>query len=175
MFDPTVIKELQKCRRLAIVPRWVVIPTIQKQSVAEHSYHVTVLSKYVAAFHVNRTTRSFVSNVVNYALRHDMYEAIEGDTPGPTKKGRKNPGDLSPHENVVKIADILEALLFLYDDQALGNGCLEPVVANVMADGEQHWEFFQWDMTLGPKLVFSDVVDELRNVGFKTHPVLEGK
>ncbi len=40
-------EQLNALRRLSLVPRWSVVPTIQKQNVAEHTFHVLCLAVYL--------------------------------------------------------------------------------------------------------------------------------
>ena len=108
--------------RLADISRWHIVNIPTRQSVAEHSYFVTLLAMRMAG-----AAGIPVGRVVQWALMHDGEEAWTGDIPGPLKrtmdKGvipiREMMGDMYV-ENVaditrdlVKICDIAEAVKYL--------------------------------------------------------------
>ena len=139
-------QRVRRLRRLATVPRWVVVPMIQKQSVAEHSFAVAYIALWVAQYHpVYKLDRAGdFEAVMYYALIHDEMEALTGDLPSPatnyipdkSKKyeqehniGAANvDGDL---KLILKVADLLEAYLFVNEDQKLGNQNLGEIEANI--------------------------------------------
>lgn len=118
-------KSLRWSRRLGIVPRWVVIPTIQNQTVAAHVFNVTRTALWLVRTlpHVGGKgmSREYVEHqVLIMALEHDDDEAATGDSPSPTKA----PKDFSAYSTtklIVKIADMLESLAFLQEEEAMGN------------------------------------------------------
>lgn len=77
------------------------------------------------------------------ALEHDIDEAITGDTPNVAKRigyltdSRKaeKPDYPTVEEQVVKLADMAEAYLFLFNDSYMGNQMLKAI----MADLEELW------------------------------------
>jgi len=142
-------------RDLAFVPRWGIIRTIRHQNVAEHSYFVTVMVNDIVdvvnsrapAYHIPAQARN---DMLAFALFHDLSEAVTGDITGPIKnrivdrkkydefivaKERQILGrsptamasvTLAPHELfIVKLADFLEAILFVMDEIKLGNTLLD--------------------------------------------------
>ena len=109
--------------RLSNIKRWLIVETSREQSVAEHSYNVTILAMRVAS-----VLNLPVGRIVFRALLHDAEECWTGDIPSPIKDGpvlEKETlslmmGDLykldDDHHliyNVVKLCDVAEAIKFL--------------------------------------------------------------
>lgn len=113
-------KKLRWGRRLSVVPRWSVVPTVRKQNVAEHSYHVVMLCMWMMPFLAGGSDLAFQWDVVRLALAHDLEEAADGDAPSPSRPVI----DYSTADQakvVVKVADILEAYLFMQEETCMGN------------------------------------------------------
>jgi 5'-deoxynucleotidase YfbR-like HD superfamily hydrolase len=133
------LDEAVKLMKLTDVERWVIVPVTRRQSVAEHSYRVWVLSLSLYDAMVEVPHNSFERDSVSYwALTHDADEIWTGDLPSTVKEVLEelHPGiirRLSEHvlskhlprladtvrglENtfaaaVVKIADCVEALSY---------------------------------------------------------------
>lgn len=126
-------------RVLQHVPRWAIIRTIRQQSVAEHSYYVAMYATFIAN-HI-KMKKSDVNWITQYALTHDFEEMISGDIPTPYKRHFRLDDDYMmtiPREmassiqtnnttlekyciEVVKVADIFEACMYLADEIAMGN------------------------------------------------------
>lgn len=145
MIDP----DLRGLLRLHIVPRWSVIPTIRHQNVAEHSFRVAVIAKSMAYKHENCIYRGFTHAVVSEALVHDGEEHKTGDSPSPSKK-KKDPSAMTDVQIVVKVADILEALLFVHEEMQMGNKSIEPLVDDLVERGTPYWDHFKWRMSDKP-------------------------
>ena len=120
-------------RRLSTVPRWTVIPTIQNQNVAEHSFHVAWISRWLTEL-LGLHLRSDAFLVIATALLHDHDEAVTGDIPS-TGKEDNNTGSLE--DSIVKVADALEAALFLREELQMGNSRVGAVVWHVEQKGER--------------------------------------
>jgi len=131
--------------RLSVVKRWGVVRTIQEQSVAEHSFRVALIAEKIARQWFNATpAQAFF--VLHHALRHDELEAVSGDFPSIIKdlvdedavKARyadqfEDDVEVTPMvRNVVKLADKMEAMLFMVTEQALGNTTVNAVVVNLL-------------------------------------------
>lgn len=127
----------REVRDIAQIPRWAIIRTYRQQSVAEHSYFVSLYTDWLG------TLAGLDLDEHRYAVRealwHDIGERFSGDIPTPFKKsarvdesvideamGREHPWyrlqhqktDLGAHGQmralcIVKIADLLEAVTFL--------------------------------------------------------------
>lgn len=134
---------MRNMRKLSNVKRWGTIQTLQHQSVAEHSYNVTA---YVAGIcKAMGTPSSHMGPILVWALSHDLEEAITNDIPTPAKKrlkgsidffqmkavGEDNFWPIDTDEmdetdfQIVKLADLLDAAVFLQRETQLGNNMME--------------------------------------------------
>lgn len=148
-------------RNFAHVTRWAIVRTNRKQSIAEHSFFVALYAaRLVDALHeggVMLKCRKAI--ILEYALTHDVDELITGDIPTPLKEvADQNDGvtnrlfDLFPWISrkaeewaitedelaIVKVADILEALMFLREDQGSGNKHLDSHVEYIKDKMDDH-------------------------------------
>lgn len=80
-------------REMGFVPRWVIARTIQRQSIAEHSYFVVVYAWQIADYLGNHGYLSCkaalefnYSRLLAAALFHEVEETISGDIPGFIKR-----------------------------------------------------------------------------------------
>jgi 5'-deoxynucleotidase YfbR-like HD superfamily hydrolase len=128
------------------VPRWVTIPVLRKQSVAEHSFLVALWSDRIATVIGWDASPGHWLMLNRWALSHDLPEAFTGDTPSPFKraynndnaegqfsrewhpeyndlKQRLNAGDSKCRDvlTIVSFADLLEAAIFLREESLVGN------------------------------------------------------
>jgi len=129
-----------RIRMLAFVERWNVAPRLHRQSVAEHSYFVTLYASTICD-KLDLVEWEALS-VLEYALRHDLAEIVTGDSPGPAKRATTDPMKLAEFENsfletigeaeaarnvssrvksVIKAADTLEAWFWVSLEVARGN------------------------------------------------------
>lgn len=132
--------------RMAVVERWSVLRTSRKQNIAEHSYMVAVIADRIRE-------RLFAdvdaAAVFRHALYHDYDETMTGDPPTYMKKyitEKPFAEEMSKVEGVpktvfyrdieltdeekrvvqiVKIADFMEALIFLQMEMSMGNSTVE--------------------------------------------------
>jgi 5'-deoxynucleotidase YfbR-like HD superfamily hydrolase len=125
--------------RLSIIKRWSIVHTIQQQSVAEHAFNVERIAIRIARDWFEFTNPSVLFEISQYALHHDDFEAVSGDTPSTVKRyfdvGRAElehadiipvvPKPASHLMNIVKLADRLEWYWFLTMESALGNKYIE--------------------------------------------------
>lgn len=125
--------------RLSIVKRWSIVHTIQQQSVAEHCFNVERIAIRLARDWFNFEDQTDLFKVSQYALHHDDFEAVSGDTPSTVKRyfdverAEKEHADIipkyeKPHiliQHIVKMADRLEWYWFLSMEMALGNRYVE--------------------------------------------------
>lgn len=120
----------QQVMRLSSIKRWGIIEMARPQSVAEHSYNVTMIALYfVDRIPNNHKPAQLREIVLNYALAHDLPELVTGDMPTPIKQLIKHSLDdaerdlfpiltsykeaLSPLAKVIcKMADLIEAIQF---------------------------------------------------------------
>ena len=125
-------------RTLSHVPRWTIIRTLRQQSVADHSYYVVMYAGMIGQMMKIDSIR--FGYLLWYAALHDLDELVTGDIPSPVKhpNGSVAMPDLSPvsaHEivgidpplideeliRIVKIADILDAVMFIGEEIRFGN------------------------------------------------------
>ena len=137
----------KELRDASYVPRWSIVRTVRPQSVADHSFYVAVYAAQIAdAIDWDGPT----GMLMKYALVHDLDEILSGDIAGPAKKIIKKSTGVSWYlvtnwlrqqmikrmawyeywidsdwqediEKIVKVADLIESVLFLRDEQMLGN------------------------------------------------------
>lgn len=117
--------ELAHALTLSHVPRWVIVDTVKKQSVADH----TIRTLYFAVEIAHRIHRTYtimsidIPRLALIAAFHDVTESTTGDVPTPFKrkleadqnviwpdKGSKADGIEGA---IVNMADAVEALTFL--------------------------------------------------------------
>lgn len=172
-----MLNVLWHTRRLSFVPRWVVLPVVRRQNVAEHSYHVTCIADMLLDYHIHRQSQSFRLEVLRGCLYHDKDEAVSGDAPGPSKdKVRRDPSTLTDAENVIKVADMVEAALFCREEMAMGNATMQPVYIDALKRGEKYWERFRWEPVKGPMPVYFDLLDRMaEKTSLNFHPILGAK
>jgi len=148
---------IRKLRRLKFVPRWCIIPTINKQNVAEHSFHVAWLYVWVCA----RLGLPVSAHNLIVALVHDADEAVTGDLPTPTKP--MNTDNATLDKCVLKIADCLEAALFLSEELSMGNSSIADILDDVISRGSM-WTKKMSTMCNDPDITFMVLFDELMQI-----------
>lgn len=128
-------------KRLGIIPRWTIVHTIQKQSVAEHCFNVERIATRIAVQWFGVAPRSEnMLDISQWALHHDDLEAVTGDIQSPVKPlfdetaaERLYPEVPINHppqwiKDIVKLADIMEWVVFALYEQSLGNKFLDDFV-----------------------------------------------
>lgn len=142
-------KRLRWSRRLSVVPRWCVVPTIQSQTVDQHVFHVTRTAMWLTQYHIEATEAvshesysRFKLDVLEHALEHDDEEAATGDRPTPSKNVKHHYGMMPQQAVVVKVADILEALAFLQEEKDMGNSRVGVVFTERVQALREVWGFF---------------------------------
>lgn len=81
-------------REMSFVPRWGILRCIKRQTLAEHSYYVTLYAGQIAdaiEWSGNR------ARLLDAALRHDVEEVYMSDIPGPSKRAMIH--DRDKHED----------------------------------------------------------------------------
>lgn len=141
-------------RRLNFVPRWGIIPTIRKQSVGEHTFGVCVALKWLLKHYIPASTTEELA-AFEYAIEHDVLESISGDMPSPFKRAVLGSATdefeaqfphnkVSSHiKEIVGMADKLEAIAFLWEEERMGNQCVKNVIEQLTSrfvDQIKHFE-----------------------------------
>jgi len=168
-------RKLWYSRRLSFVPRWVVVPTIRHQNVAEHCFHVGALANWLMKRHARFDDPYFRGLVLTACLEHDLDEAVTGDHPGPTKDGtRKKPEELTDVEIVVKTADKLEAVLFCLEETQMGNEVpMRRIREDALRRLNTYWERFDWDYSHNKPSALGLVREIQGFSNFDRHPILD--
>lgn len=130
--------------RLSHVPRWVIVPMVKSQSVADHSFRVAIIVMHLLS--ERSYSREFVGECVKFALLHDANEIYTGDIPGIAKReGRvaegapQRPG-CAPSFNVkfvVKLADIVETITWFMRYECCGPRRTS-IIGDLMGTFEEH-------------------------------------
>jgi len=103
------------------VKRWTIVRTIKNQSLAEHTFNVTMIARAIACRMGVDDTK-----IIKYALDHDLDEILTGDIPTPAKErlkintaydGKSFKECDSTEASIVALADIIEAIAFITDNQ----------------------------------------------------------
>lgn len=150
----------REIRDFSTVPRWTTLRTVQKQNVAEHTFYVIMYARQIVKF--LRLSDLILLIVMDQALWHDSEETFSGDTPGPWKRLSEDPDKASlaarrilaarfsdlpimlPAQwlpivkSVIKIANMVDELMFLSNDFQMGNKNVTGVMANTVARIEEY-------------------------------------
>lgn len=154
-------------RMLSRVRRWGIVPTIQSQSVAEHSFYVALMASRLAALIRWKATNQDLFNLNRWALLHDSLEAVTGDLPTPIKRHLRElksaehtlMSETSTEYNrlrrcveadggqsiwsdisrIVSFADSIEALSFLHTEHMLGNSAVGQVAGEIRRRVEREY------------------------------------
>lgn len=140
----------REIRSLSDVPRWSTLRTIQKQNVAEHSYYVIFYARQIAEF---LGLGDWLLQVMVYAMWHDAEEGFTADGPGPWKRLAvdKDRAEVAARrllkerfsdwpdgpvhktiKSIVKLANLVDELMFLANDFQMGNKNVTGVMSNTM-------------------------------------------
>lgn len=115
-----------RVRDMSHVRRWAIVPTITSQTLTDHSYYVALYATQICGMLDLPVTTALLV----HCLVHDMDELTTGDIPTPAKQYMNAPTPICDgsreflplvYKRVVKVADLLDATLFLIDEQGLGN------------------------------------------------------
>ena len=118
---------ITKCAMLRFVPRFQTTPCLKPQSVAEHSFRVAVAAGELARG-LPEPFAGLAEDVYRKALLHDMEEAYTGDLPKYTKTPKVPWGMV---ELIVKIADAMDACMYVYEEKHMGNDFMYTIQASV--------------------------------------------
>lgn len=93
--------------RLSFVPRWVIVPMMRQQTVAEHSWRVAIIAGGMAA--LLHWPQEQTDRCVSVAMMHDIDECQTGDVPATAKGHDVDYAAWSDVDLLVKAADLLES------------------------------------------------------------------
>ena len=147
-------------RRLHFVPRWTIVPTLRRQNVAEHTFGVARIVLWLLKLHESGHEPEFRLSALEHALEHDDEEAITGDRPS-SSKTRKTVSGEDQIEVIVKVADCLEALVFLHEEKAMGNNYgIDALMMDVRLSLHDWWGFFEHRRDVKMRIT-SDLIRDL--------------
>lgn len=133
-------------RILNQVPRWGCVPRIKENSVAQHSFWVTLYTMILCDYLELSLAEKY--NCIDYAVRHDLPEAATGDILGPVKRSTVDPNKMwnfiiatfkqwgvyqflvglqatdmvsTQAKRIVKAADLIDDVMVLSEEMAFGN------------------------------------------------------
>lgn len=160
---------LTEILRAQNVNRWNLIATTREQSIAEHTFNVTMIARAIC-----KSLKIDDNLMTKAAIEHDLDEVITGDIPSPTKalarqmemdlgkiEGvKKNCDRLQPlDKSILKFADLLESVHFLDN---FGTGHRATTVKEELLDGCKV-VIRKMEAQFGPTVAFalSSVMDEV--------------
>lgn len=136
---------MKDLRTASHVPRWGILRVVHRQSVADHSYYVSVYALMIAESLGDVRVADRLA-LVDYCLTHDLPEVFTSDIPGPVKRAATNREDLKEFERVgmlerfgfsvrnldqpgidprlskiALIAGLLDEVCYLYSEIRMGN------------------------------------------------------
>jgi len=132
--------------RLADVPRWTIVRTLRRQSVAEHSFNVALIADWLCDQINPHYNPAFKYEVMRAALLHDRKEALSGDVASPAKKffddealdehysdKHERDAEMAQPEAmvIVKLADKIEACVFLQIEMNMGNKSVRSIHGSI--------------------------------------------
>lgn len=151
-------------RTMAVVKRWSIVRTHYKDSVAEHSYFVVYYALQIARL---LEWPGPLADLMFYALMHDVEETITGDIISPVKKtmdaeswnfvqskmsehlpligtqldviGDSKDGEVI--KAIVKVADKVDAVLYLIGEMRLGCSHLGPLHVDALSNLREAWDY----------------------------------
>ena len=167
-------------RTMSVVPRWSIVWTLQRDTVANHTYFVTFYAHAIA--HLIKWDGD-LGALLFRALVHDAEECISGDIVSPIKDeivsdrayaflqlklkermpfvvrdletAAADDGDWDEEAwRIIKSADKLDALIFLLTERRLGNGVVATHLPRAWARAEAYWRALPAE---------KDVINELWN------------
>ncbi len=152
-------------RTASVVKRWSIVRTFQPDSVAEHSYYVTFYAVQIARL---IEWPGPMADLMYMSLMHDVEETFIGDIVSPVKHAVLDEGKYGNYitdqmkqrlplvdtqldviaesqwgtniEKIVKVADKIDAVLFLITEQRMGNAVLAPLYQDAVTNLSAAWQ-----------------------------------
>ncbi|MEN8199178.1 MAG: YfbR-like 5'-deoxynucleotidase [Thermodesulfobacteriota bacterium] len=202
MIEPMLLPKLSLAdlARSGHVTRWHSVRTSRDQTLAEHHYMVTRISNRLAKDILGPDLDdSGLLQIMDYASLHDTPELLMGDLPSPLKRhiehisGEDDPIRAIEHEIapwltemreairrdhpeyllIVKLADIMDALIFI-SDEGIGKHAkkvvhiLEEMFAKKLGQAREDYPQYTWQST-------EELLNELMQNGDETKMAFEGE
>ena len=180
-------ERMRRLRRLSTVPRWTTVPMTRRQNVAEHSFHVAWIALELANYNKAVEYGDLeLGDLLTLALFHDESEAISGDLATPFKRDwggdavedmeqeygmGKHFKALDPQAYVIiKMADLIEALMWLNEENALGNKIIEPIQRQIIKNLKKTMTDFDYSGSSNVKDMITEIVGAKK---MRIHPSME--
>lgn len=153
-------------RTASTVHRWSIVRTFQKDTTAEHSFYVAFYAVQIAKL---IKWQGPLADLQFYASMHDIEETISGDILGPVKREIVDEGrfeefmttKMAEHlpgvgrqmmaikesmhgshiKAIVKVADKVDAVLFLISEIGMGNVRLERLLTDALKNLRAAWDY----------------------------------
>jgi hypothetical protein len=112
------LERLVRLLTLSHVPRFAIVDSSRAQNVGEHCFRTASITLIIVNEFDIRGIPISKSKALELALSHDIDEAISGDLPTPFKRAKGLScavfsQEAGIEEYVVKLADLIEAIIFL--------------------------------------------------------------
>jgi len=150
-----------KTRGMRHVNRYTQCPSIRPNNVAEHSYYVSLYSILIYNYLCGeKMSMEHIGRISSYAIFHDMHEGISVEIPHNVKRKNKseslNIEDMASSElyggtfiskhigkmnesvsddnfdmEIVKIADMLDVLIYATEEFKMGNKFYLPIISEI--------------------------------------------
>lgn len=163
-------------RTASVVQRWNIVRTLNPDSVAEHSFYVTFYALQIARL---VEWQGPLADLTFVALMHDVGdgECITGDLASPVKHEIVDEGKFnnfvseqmrmrmplvetqlavimesawgSSIERIIKVADKIDAVIFLILEQRMGNVVLGPLYQDALKNLSEAWTFLGLELHEG--------------------------
>lgn len=172
-------------RTASVVPRWSIVWTLTRDVLSNHSFFVAIYADQIADLIEWDGPRG---DLLFMALAHDLDETITGDIVAPAKReilDTKRAEHYVAHnmekrlpyiverlrvfesrqkewhdqaKAIVKVADRLDALLFLTTEARLGNGVILPRIPECEKSLKEAWDKLPY-YTNGLSYLYKDVIE----------------
>ena len=165
-------------RTASVVRRWSIVRTLKDDTVAEHSYYVTCYAVAIARL---LEWQGPLADLMFMALMHDAEELVTGDLVSPVKSNIVDDSLYDRYvaeqmterlpliqtqlmriaeapygyqaELIVKVADKVDAALFLMQECGMGNTKLEPLAIDATRNLRSAWFMLGTEMEIATKRV----------------------
>lgn len=142
-------------RTAAIIPRWSVVWTLNKDTVSNHSFFVALYAYQIALL---IGWRGSMEELFFYALSHDLEELYTGDVVSPTKRAIVDLGKSVAYVRK-KMHETMPSILELMDGHCQGRDAEDITLIVKAADRLDAVLFLTVELRMGNKHVFSRCQD----------------
>ena len=180
-------ERMRRLRRLSTVPRWTTVPMTRRQNVAEHSFHVAWIVLEIANYSdAVKNGDLELSDLLTLALIHDESEAVSGDLATPFKRhwvadavnDMEKAYDMGRHFKsldpqayaIIKMADLIEAIIWLNEESTLGNKLIKSIQKQIIESLQKVMIDFDYSGPSSTKDMITQIIGAKQ---MKVHPSME--